>query len=260
MIVHYIYINRHDKFDPTIPDKVLKLAKEYQNIEPSMNVMIHNFHDIHTMLEEYDSELARLFSYIDPDFGACMADIGRILCMYRYGGIYHDAHLRFKSSSALRKIRKLLNKADIIFEIHPLKNKAAKFLTRNTNMISRKPGLVFFDAVLQKQKNNLARMAKEITESKSKRHEMWYETTMPFLEEFIQANLDSDSHYNGLSDVFKVVKKERVGCRYVYAGKYKDLSCYFVPFKLTSSGKFYNNGQKNHWSTLQEQKPLLQIP
>jgi len=90
MIIHYIYINRKNKFDRTIPNEVLKLAQECRGLAHDLEVQIHGYHDIQSMLMEYDKELGRLFSLIDPDFSACMADIGRIVCLYRFGGIYKE--------------------------------------------------------------------------------------------------------------------------------------------------------------------------
>lgn len=259
MLIHYIYINRNNKFDQTIPNQVLHLAHEYRNIAPDIEVRIHGYADILTILREYDEELARLFSLIDPEFGACMADIGRIACLYYFGGIYHDAHLMFKNNKALTQALELLEGADIIFELHPNKEKAARFLTRNTNMISGKAKLSFFDAVLQRQKNNLAQIASDLAESPSKRHNIWTNTTMPFLEEFIQANLNINSDPASLHDVFKIVTKITIRGRDHYVGVYRGLSCYFMPFELTNLPKFYNDGMINHWSTLQHEKPLLLV-
>ena len=50
MLVHYIYINRNNKFDKTIPQKLRKLAEDYQAVCPEVEIMIHNYFDIYDLL------------------------------------------------------------------------------------------------------------------------------------------------------------------------------------------------------------------
>ena len=109
LIVHYIYINKHDKHDDVIPEQVLNLKKLYVAYE-NLEFKIHNYTSLYEEFKEYNAEYARLVSKINPLLPAFIADIGRIFVLWKYGGIYHDAHFYINNIQFLLKVKDTINK------------------------------------------------------------------------------------------------------------------------------------------------------
>ena len=228
LIVHYIYINKYDKYDTTIPEEVLKLTKlyvEYENIE----FKIHNYVTLYEEIKEYNEEYARLLSKINPLLPAYLADIGRIFVLWKYGGIYHDAHFYINNISFLLKIQNTINKHGFAFESHPRKH--IIYSCRNTNMAALKQNPLFLK-ILHKQFENIHRIEQELICNNNQRHKMWRETTMIFLEILLR---ESNIINSKLS--MKLVPNNEEFC--------------FL-WDLQNVPKFYNNSNmKDHWSVLQ---------
>ena len=228
LIVHYIYINKHDKYDITIPEQVLKLTKlyvKYENIE----FKIHNYVSLYEEIKEYNAEYGRLVSKINPLLPAYIADIGRIFVLWKYGGIYHDAHFYINDIPFLLKIQNTINKYGFAFESHPIKY--ITYSCRNTNMAALKQNPLFLK-ILHKQFENIQRIEQELIQDNTKRHKMWRETTMIFLEILL-----SDANIINSKRSMKTIPNNEEFC--------------FL-WNLKNVPKFYNkSNMEDHWSVLQ---------
>lgn len=234
IIVHYIYINKHDKFSTEIPEQVQKLTTLYVK-DKSIRFMIHSYTSLYNEIKEYNTEYAELFSKINPLFAAALADIGRIFVLWKYGGIYHDAHFYIKDIEFFHKIKNTLKQQDYIFEKHPDENKG--YACRNTNMCANKQNKLF-EQILHRQFSNLKKIIHELQVDNTKKHNMWREIGMIFLEVLlIENNID----INNFS--IKNIKNHENIC--------------FL-FKLVKLPKFYNK-KDQHWSTLQKKIPLIDL-
>lgn len=234
--IHYIYINRHDVHDETIPTEVKQLATKYCRFPGSqpLEFRFWTYSQLLGGIHQYDRELARLFALVDPDFGACLADIGRIYCLLTYGGIYHDAHVYIEDSTFLRELASRIASQGLVIEKAP--SPKALYGCRNKNIAGRR-GNDFFDRVLQRMKRNMQQLEKDLQNNRNHRANMWRVTTMTFLEQLLEDD-------NLTLEPFSV---ERIS-RY---------STLVTSWRIKALAKFYNDGMTNHWSVLQKHKPLL---
>jgi hypothetical protein len=228
LIIHYIYINKQDKYDTVIPEQVLQLTKLYVNND-NLEFRIHNYVSLYKEFKEYNTEYARLFSKINPLMPAFMADIGRIFVLWKYGGIYHDAHYYINNTQFLLKVKNTINKHGFAFESHP--SKQSNTCCRNTNMAAIKNNALFLK-ILHKQFENLLRIEQELLYDSSKRHKMWRESTMIFLQILLSESKPSNSKFT-----IKLVPNNEEFC---------------FPWDLQKLPKFYNNpNMEDHWSRIQ---------
>ena len=80
--IHYIYINKNDKFCTKIPVQVKKLKKLYVK-DNSIRFKIHTYTSLFNEIKEYNKEYSELLSKINPLFAAAIADIGRIFVLWK---------------------------------------------------------------------------------------------------------------------------------------------------------------------------------
>jgi mannosyltransferase OCH1-like enzyme len=148
---HYIFIN---------PNNVH--ANEHENL----NVIkrIHKYHynkgeivkywfydDIYKLLQEYDSELAELFLKINVFYPALLADIGRYIILYNFGGVYCD--LKIISNNRIYKLINLVKKYKKTVKIIGWQHAINKY--KNSCIISFTIKNPFFNKVLQIMKDKL---------------------------------------------------------------------------------------------------------
>ena len=228
LIVHYIYINKHDKHDDVIPEQVLNLKKLYVAYE-NLEFKIHNYTSLYEEFKEYNAEYARLVSKINPLLPAFIADIGRIFVLWKYGGIYHDAHFYINNIQFLLKVKDTINKYGFAFESHPIKH--LSYSCRNTNMAAFKQNPLFLK-IVHKQFKNLQRIEQELIHDNNKRHNLWRELGVIFLEILLNESNLSNSEFT-----MKIVPNNEEFC--------------FL-WDLKNLPKFYNkSNMEDHWSVLQ---------
>lgn len=228
LIVHYIYINKYNKYDTSIPEQVLNLIKLYVDHD-NLDFKIHNYMSLYEEFKEFNEEYARLFSKINILIPAYIADIGRVFVLWKYGGIYHDAHYYINDVQFLLKVKDTIHKYGFAFELHPIKQ--ISYGCRNTNMAALKQNPLFLK-ILHKQFENLQRIEQELLQDNNKRHNMWKESTMIFLETLLSESNLSNSEFS-----MKIVPNNEEFC--------------FL-WDLTNLPKFYNKpNMEDHWSVLQ---------
>lgn len=154
---HYVYINPNN-----LNEKVCNLIKNihdgnYQNQD--VNITYHYYDDIYKALQGYDTELSELFLKINRNYTALLADIGRYIILYNYGGVYHD--LKFTSNDKIKNyiMKNYHNGKTFIAERNP----RVTNLIRSGNIITLEKCHVFIDEILKRLKNNLK-------EAKIKKH------------------------------------------------------------------------------------------
>jgi hypothetical protein len=238
MNIHYIYINRKDKSDVSIPSQVLELKARYcYSDDPHPpEFMFWSYPRLYEEICAYDSELGRLFSLIDPDFAAAMADVGRIFCIFKYGGIYHDAHVYIQDPGFYAFLGNTIQRYGHVFEKHPQESR--RYGCRNKN-IAGSAGNPFFERVLRRMKKNLQSVDADLRSKSQVRHNMWRVTTMTFLDQILEDHgLDSSPY-----DIRRV----------------PGVADYCYLWSIKTLPRFYNNGTENHWSNLQKTRPLLDL-
>ena len=234
LIIHYIYINKHDKYDTIIPEQVLQLTNLYVKCD-NLEFKIHNYLSLYEEVKEYNAEFARLISKINPLLPAHIADIGRIFVLWKYGGIYHDAHYYINNIKFLLKVKDTINKHGFAFESHPIKH--LSYGCRNTNMAAFKHNPLFLK-ILHKQFENLQRIEQELIYDSSKRHNLWKELGIIFLEVLLSDSYPSNSEFT-----MKIVPNNQEFC--------------FL-WNIKKLPKFYNKpNMEDHWSVLQNKLPVL---
>ena len=228
LIIHYIYINKHDKYDTEIPAQVLQLTQLYVNYD-NLEFKIHNYTSLYEEIKEYNTEFARLISKINPLLPAFIADIGRIFVLWKYGGIYHDAHYYINNIQFLLKVKDTIHKHGFAFESHPIKK--MRTCCRNTNMAALSNNPLFLK-ILHKQFENLQRIEHELLQDSSKKHKMWKELGMIFLEILL-----SESKLINPKFTIKLVPHNEDFC---------------FMWDLRTLPKIYKNpNNEDHWSILQ---------
>ena len=152
LLRHYIFINSIDIFKDINNDKTLNDIKIihkncYNNGEI---VKYYGYNDIVSLLNNYDKELCNLFLQLNCNYPALLADIGRLIILYNYGGIYHD--LKFISNKKMiDHLNYISDDIELIGEEHPVE----KYRVRNGNIIALHKNSNFLKLVLEKIKIKL---------------------------------------------------------------------------------------------------------
>ena len=89
---HYIFIDPYDINSNNENNEKFQSIKKIhsENYTDGEKILYYNYEDIKNLLEKYDIELYNLYIKINYKYAALLADIGRYIILYNYGGIYHD--------------------------------------------------------------------------------------------------------------------------------------------------------------------------
>lgn len=256
--IHYIYINRYDKFDTKIPDYVLELKDLYTK-KPDTQINFYTYTDLYNEINSYNTEYGFLFSKINPMIAAALSDIGRIFLLWKYGGIYHDLNEYINDGDVLQDIVEKLSRLEFLFMNKP----STGHKCANSNMASVK-NIPMFKQILATQFKNINRVREELFNDPSKVHNMWTETTMVYLYELILASgveLPGEGtipyEYNHIKDQY-IYSKSGVRFHRDSATKFRE---HFIDWKMKLKANPYNrnpdSGLFEHWSQLQKKVPLV---
>ena len=124
LLRHYIFINPNDVFGNINNDIILNDIKKihkknYTNCEI---LKYYGYIDIVNLLKNYDNELCKLFLKLNYNYPALLADIGRLIILYNYGGIYHDLKC-MSNQKMINYLNSVSSKTKLIAEEHPIKKK-----------------------------------------------------------------------------------------------------------------------------------------
>jgi mannosyltransferase OCH1-like enzyme len=152
LLRHYIFINPLDVLNDINNDIILNDIKNIHNKNYTNGEIVkyYGYNDIVNLLNNYDKELCKLFKEINCNYPALLADIGILIILYNYGGIYHD----LKCMSTKKMIDFLISvspEIQLIGEEHPTENHRV----RNTNIVALRKNCNFIASVLEKIKNKL---------------------------------------------------------------------------------------------------------
>ncbi len=149
---HYIFIDPNDVYNSS-KNETFKIVKEFHNSKYGCGEIIKYYHyeDIVLLLEKYDIELRDLFLQLNYNYPALLADIGRYVILYFYGGVYHD--LKYISRPEMNPFlqEKMKEGVKFIGEICPEDYSRV----RNGNIISLCKEHFIFNDELQKIKTLL---------------------------------------------------------------------------------------------------------
>ena len=150
---NYIFIDPSDLYGDIYDNKSFIEIKNYHSklYENNEKIKYWKYTDILFLLYHYDFELAKLFLKININYPALLADIGRIVILYYFGGVYHD--LKFTSNKNLLTLLNK-NKGKIKFISESFIKNNTLFI-RNSNMISMDIKLKILDDILKIYKQNL---------------------------------------------------------------------------------------------------------
>jgi len=89
---HYIFIDPNNINDNLKDNLILNEIKKIHINHYTNNEIITywSYNDIVNLLFKYDVELCKLFKCLNYNYPAFLADIGRYIILFYYGGIYHD--------------------------------------------------------------------------------------------------------------------------------------------------------------------------
>jgi len=147
-------MDRSDPGGSTVPRELRESVAAIQRSfvgHCSVDVTVWSRTSVHQLLALHDAELAHIYSRINPQFPALLADVARVALMLRFGGVYNDVSYRFKDVGALCSMLRLLRRYDAVFETHPKEPRM-----RNTNMAAARPNLDVFRDCLLLMKRELA--------------------------------------------------------------------------------------------------------
>ncbi len=265
MHIHYIYINKHDKYDEAVPVELEKLLEAYQDVhQGDANIKIHGFQSLYSEIKKFDPEFAEYFDLIDPIFANVISNIGRIFCMYQYGGLYHDANWLIKKNSAYIELKNLLAEVDIAFERHPKLLERVQVI-RNSNMWSHSSGQAFFKNILERQKRNLIRMKNELELNPEIRHGSWKETGVKcIIDELIASSKRTVSpkpEHEQLSPLYQLIRQSQDLDKMDYSLEIRGFNIRLIHLSrfFKNNKKFYNKSREDHWSVYQKTRPILNL-
>lgn len=186
LLRHYIFINPNDiNSDINMCGILNKTKKEHRKYYVNNEKIIYwGYNDIAILLKKYDTLLYDLFLQLNVQYAALLADIGRYLILYFYGGVYSD----LKCISTKKMINFLVEMKSkgvrLIGESHPnnLKN------IRNTNIISLCERHELLHDTLQKIKYALVDAKKNKIKGP---REMWIIGSKTYIDLFKESELES---------------------------------------------------------------------
>jgi len=152
LLRHYIFIDPNDILNDINNNNTLNEIKKIHRSKYTNGEIIkyHGYNDIVHLLNNHDKELCDLFVQINHNYPALLADIGRLIILYNYGGIYHD--LKFTSNKKMiNYLNSVSPKIELIGEEHPVE----KHRVRNTNIIALQKNSKFLKKTLEKIKIKL---------------------------------------------------------------------------------------------------------
>jgi hypothetical protein len=150
LLRHYIFIDPHNLLNDINNNDTLNNIKKIhkQHYTNKEIVKYYGYNDIINLLKNYDNELCKLFMELNPNYPALLADIGRLIILYTYGGIYHD--LKCISNKKMIDYLSLVSP-----EIQLIGDESWKKKVRNTNIVALQKNSNFIRIVLQKIKIKL---------------------------------------------------------------------------------------------------------
>ena len=152
LLRHYIFIDPNNLLNDINNNDILNDIKKIhtQNYTNKEIIKYYGYNDIINLLKNYDNELCKLFMELNPNYPALLADIGRLIILYTYGGIYHD--LKCISNKKMIDYLSLVSpEIQLIGEEHPKEYNRV----RNTNIVALQKNSKFIRIVLKKIKIKL---------------------------------------------------------------------------------------------------------
>ena len=151
---HYIFIDPNNIHCDINNHNILNEIKSIHNEYYTNNEIVKywSYDDIVILLKKYDNELCELFLSINYNYPALLADIGRYIILYYYGGIYHDLKC-ISNKNMVTFLNENITIETFIGEEHP--DPSLSYRVRNTNIISLQINHPILNLTLQKMKENL---------------------------------------------------------------------------------------------------------
>ena len=152
LLRHYIFINPNNISNDINNDKLLISIKKIHNLNYKNGEIVkyYGYNDIVYLLNNYDKDLCNLFIELNCNYPALLADIGRLIILYTYGGIYHDLKC-MSNKKMIEYLTSVPSEIELIGEEHPVQ----KYRVRMGNIIVLHKHSKFLASVLQNIKTKL---------------------------------------------------------------------------------------------------------
>ncbi len=149
LLRHYIFIDPNDIFCNINENNILiEIQKKHtQNYTNGEIIKYYGYKDIVNLLEKYDDTLCKLFLELNCNYPALLADIGRLVILYTYGGIYHDLKC-MSTKKMIDYLKPVSNDIELNGEEHPTPKFSYK--VRNGNIVALHKNSNFIKSVLKK--------------------------------------------------------------------------------------------------------------
>ena len=134
LLRHYIFIDPSNINADIHECELLNEIKNeyYKHYINDEKIIYWSYYDIANLLKQYDSVLHSLFLQLNVQYPALLADIGRYVILYFYGGVYGDLKC-ISNKEMIIFLKKMLSKGiELIGETHPKHTHRV----RNTNIIA----------------------------------------------------------------------------------------------------------------------------
>lgn len=158
---HYIYIDSDNVHEDLGESETLERIKQLhrKHLVNGEDVVYWSYDAIAGLLKTYDEELYDLYIEINTNYPALLADIGRMIILYTYGGIYSD--LKYVSTHIMHnEIPGLIDAGiEVVGETPP----KSRFLhrVRNTNILATTKQHIVFADTLSELKKRLHKAKKD---------------------------------------------------------------------------------------------------
>jgi hypothetical protein len=152
LLRHYIFINPLNILSDINDDITLNDIKKIhkKNYINGEIVRYYGYNDIVNLLNNFDKELCNLFTELNCNYPALLADIGRLIILYNYGGIYHDLKC-ISNKKMIDYLKSVSSEIELIGEEHPTE----KHRVRIGNIVALHKHSNFIASVLEKIKKKL---------------------------------------------------------------------------------------------------------
>lgn len=152
LLRHYIFIDPFNLLNDINNNDILNDIKKIHKKHYTNNEVIkyYGYNEIINLLKNYDNELCKLFKNLNPNYPALLADIGRLIILYTYGGVYHDLKC-ISNKKMIDYLNSVSSEIKLIGDEHAIK----KNRVRNTNIVALQKNNEFINSVLQKIKIKL---------------------------------------------------------------------------------------------------------
>lgn len=144
---NYIFINPKNKFQDIYKNRVFCNVQNfhenhYRHIQ-DVRLKYWSYAEISELVHFFDIELFELFKNINLNYAALISDIGRLVVLYYFGGVYHDLKC-ISNTEFVKMLKSVKGVVSVLAEQHPKQPQRVRI----GNIVALCPKDPFFKNVL----------------------------------------------------------------------------------------------------------------